>query len=219
MRTITNIFPAYGGYILLMFLGANFMNIVLMLLSLSKNYPIPAQEIIDPTICHIQYIILSMPACIAVRELSSITNYLLPATMLRKYLTAVGAAFTFIICSLLFLYVIDGIGAALEHALSLKTDIHIGRYINFLCERTGGFSSLFLTIGINVFLATLIRDKNTMYGVVIPISLLSDIYAIAPHDYPPILCITFWILGFVLLTASYHIYKRWQPANNGIFMI
>lgn len=219
MRTITNIFPAYGGYILLMFLGANFMNIVLMLLSLSKNDPIPAQEIIDPTICHIQYIILSMPACIAVRELSSITNYLLPATMLRKYLTAVGAAFTFIICSLLFLYVIDGIGAALEHALSLKTDIHIGRYINFLCERTGGFSSLFLTIGINVFLATLIRDKNTMYGVVIPISLLSDIYAIAPHDYPPILCITFWILGFALLTASYHIYKRWQSANNGIFMI
>ena len=159
MNTIKNIFITYGGYILLMFLGANFMYILLMLLSLSRNTPIPDPEIIYPASCYIQYFILSIPACIAVRELSSIGNYQLPATTLRKYLTALGAAFTLIIISLLFSYVIDGIGAALEYVFSLKTDIHIGRYMNFLCERTGGFSCLFLTIATNAFLATLIRNK------------------------------------------------------------
>jgi hypothetical protein len=219
MNTIKNIFITYGGYILLMFLGANFMYILLMLLSLSRNDPIPDPEIIYPASCYIQYFILSIPACIAVRELSSIGNYQLPATTLRKYLTALGAAFTLIIISLLFSYVIDGIGAALEYVFSLKTDIHIGRYMNFLCERTGGFSCLFLTIATNAFLATLIRNKSAMYGVVITINLVSGIYAIAPQDYSPILCIMFWILGFALLIASYHIYKHWQIANSGIFMI
>ena len=219
MNTIKNIFITYGGYILLMFLGANFMYILLMLLSLSRNDPIPDPEIIYPASCYIQYSILSIPACIAVRELSSIGNYQLPATTHRKYLTALGAAFTLIIISLLFSYVIDGIGAALEYVFSLKTDIHIGRYMNFLCERTGGFSCLFLTIATNAFLATLIRNKSAMYGVVITINLVSGIYAIAPQDYSPILCIMFWILGFALLIASYHIYKHWQIANSGIFMI
>lgn len=219
MNTIKNIFITYGGYILLMFLGANFMYILLMLLSLSRNDPIPDPEIIYPASCYIQYFILSIPACIAVRELSSIGNYQLPATTLRKYLTALGAAFTLIIISLLFSYVIDGIGATLEYVFSLKTDIHIGRYMNFLCERTGGFSCLFLTIATNAFLATLIRNKSAMYGVVITINLVSGIYAIAPQDYSPILCIMFWILGFALLIASYHIYKHWQIANSGIFMI
>ena len=219
MNTIKNIFITYGGYILLMFLGANFMYILLMLLSLSRNDPIPDPEIIYPACCYIQYFILLIPACIAVRELSSIGNYQLPATTLRKYLTALGAAFTLIIISLLFSYVIDGIGATLEYVFSLKTDIHIGRYMNFLCERTGGFSCLFLTIATNAFLATLIRNKSAMYGVVITINLVSGIYAIAPQDYSPILCIMFWILGFALLIASYHIYKHWQIANSGIFMI
>ena len=219
MNTIKNIFITYGGYILLMFLGANFMYILLMLLSLSRNTPIPDPELIYPSCCYIQYFILSIPACIAVRELSSIGNYQLPATTLRKYLTALGAAFTLIIISLLFPYVIDGIGAALEYVFSQKTDIHIGRYTNFLCERTGGFSCLFLTIATNAFLATLIRNKSAMYGVVITISLVSGIYAIAPQDYSPILCIMFWILGFALLIASYHIYKHWQIANSGIFII
>jgi hypothetical protein len=190
-----------------------------MLLSLSRNDPIPDPEIIYPASCYIQYFILSIPACISVRELSSIGNYQLPATTLRKYLTALGAAFTLIIISLLFSYVIDGIGAALEYVFSQKADIHIGRYTNFLCERTGGFSCLFLTIATNAFLATLIRNKSAMYGVVITINLVSGIYAIAPQDYSPILCIMFWILGFALLIASYHIYKHWQIANSGIFMI
>ena len=125
MNTIKNIFITYGGYILLMFLGANFMYILLMLLSLSRNTPIPDPELIYPSCCYIQYFILSIPACIAVRELSSIGNYQLPATTLRKYLTALGAAFTLIIISLLFPYVIDGIGAAVEHVFSQKTYIHI----------------------------------------------------------------------------------------------
>jgi len=46
MNTIKNIFITYGGYILLMFLGANFMYILLMLLSLSRNTPIPDPELI-----------------------------------------------------------------------------------------------------------------------------------------------------------------------------
>ena len=127
MNTIKNIFITYGGYILLMFLGANFMYILLMLLSLSRNTPIPDPELIYPSCCYIQYFILSIPACIAVRELSSIGNYQLPATTLRKYLTALGAAFTLIIISLLFPYVM------FSH--KRQTSILVGTRISYVKEQ------------------------------------------------------------------------------------
>lgn len=219
MNTIKNIFRAYRVNIILALLMGQFMNVLDIVLALKSAQDMPDPELIYPANCYIHYFIIVMSACLAVRELASINNHLLPATTLSKYLTAIGAAFTFIVCNLLLCYLIDGIGEGAAQAFSLRNHINIGGYINYLFERTGWFSCMILTIGVNVLLATLIRNKNAMQGAVITISMISSFYAIVPQVHYPIQCITFWTLGIILLIASYHIYKRWEPANNKYFMI
>ena len=167
------------------------------------------------------YVIVSVVSSWAVIKLRSFNNYMLPAPLLHKYFTALGTIVCVAVGCLLFSMAIEYIGSILTVGFPVDKQIEVGGYIGYIYKETRYFTLLFILIGINMILASLIKKKGVCYGCSLVIGYIFHLTIIHLER-----CVTssaqhclFGVCTIVLFTIGYQIYKRWQPANSGLLMI
>ena len=209
-------------YLILMILLSQtwgYMN--LLLIAHYKNQEMAFNEPFAVANMMFFYLIISVTSSWAVIKLRSFNICMLPTSPLRKYLMALGSVVCVAVGCLLYSMLIEYIGSILTVDFSAKMQIEVGGYIGYIYKETRYFTLLFILIGINMILASLIKKKAVCYGCSLVIGYIFHVIVIflercatssAQH------CL-FGVSAIVLFTIGYQIYKRWQPANSGILMI
>ena len=192
----------------------------------------PKEQLMEAVqnMAHVDYIftvIFIILLFVLVSEVASSTlrnrNFnLLPENRDKKFFAAVGmAGACFILISLLSVP-IEAVGH-LFHGGSRFNQIEIGGFLSRICENPDMI--LFSVVGFcaSLFLRTIVRNQ-IIYRVLIfacayfMMGLVVDVH-LAGKEYSAIVCYVSYILPVVLLVASWQIYRRWQIANSGFFMI
>ena len=167
------------------------------------------------------YLIVSYNSVKTVMELRLLNNYQLPASPLRKYLIAIGTTVGLAVACLLFSMAVEYAGSILTTDFPVDKQIEVGGYIGYIFKEMRYFTLMPNLIGVNMILASLVRNKAFCIGFSLGFGyafhwgiILMEKTATTPvHE-----CL-FAAIGVVLLTIGYQIYKRWQPANSGLLMI
>ena len=209
-------------YLILMILLSQtwgYMN--LLLIAHYKNQEIAFNEPLAVANMMFFYLIVSVTSTWAVIKLRSFNICMLPASPFRKYFVALGSVICVAVGCLLFSMAIEYIGSILTVDFPVDKQIEVGGYIGYIYKETRYFTLLFILIGINMILASLIKKKAVCYGCSLIIGYIFHLTIIHLER-----CVTssaqhciFGVSAIVLLTIGYQIYKRWQPANSGILMI
>lgn len=165
----------------------------------------------------ITYFLIASVVSTVAAELRSLTNHLLPASLLRKYATALGMIIIFIVSCLLFSMVVESIGLILTAGSPEAKHFAIGGYIRYVSDTTNGFSFLALFLALAMLVATLVKNKDILMAI--NFGLCGIVIALRAIGFSSVLCSVAWCLAIIVFIASYQIYKRWQPANSGFLMI
>ena len=193
-------------------------------LSLIAYYNRPELALNEPSavVCMLFfYLIVSYNSVRTVMELRLFNNYQLPASLLHKYLIALGTIVGLAVACLLFSMAVEYVGSLLTADFPVDKQIKVGGYISYIYRETCHFSFLIFLIGVNMILASLIRNKAFCIGFSLGFGYafhLTFIY-MERVNITPVQCCLFAVIGIVLLIIAYQIYKRWQPANSGLLMI
>lgn len=167
------------------------------------------------------YLIVSYNSVRTVMELRLFNNYQLPASLLHKYLIALGTTVGLVIACLLFSMAVEYAGSILTTDYPVDKQIEVGGYIGYIFRETRYFTLMPILIGVNMILALLVRNKTFCFlfsgawGYVFHLNIIH----LEKVTTTPIQECLFAAIGIVLLTIGYQIYKRWQPANSGLLMI
>ena len=207
--------------ILMILLSQTWGYLNLLLIAHYKNQELAFNEPFAVANMCFFYVIVSVVSSWAVIKLRPLNNYLLPAPPLRKYLMALGSIVCVTVGCLLFSMAIEYIGSILTVDFPVDKQIEVGGYIGYIYKETRYFTLLFILIGVNMILASLIKKKGVCYGCSLVIGYifhLTIIYLERCETTSAQHCL-FGICAIVLFTIGYQIYKRWQPANSGLLMI
>ena len=222
MNTIKNIIHSYRGYLFLASLASQFFGIFNLISIASEGTP----AVNDSNMCavidvYILCFIISFVVSFGIAELRSLTSSMLPASLQRKYATAFATIIFAIVTCLLFSMAIECVGLLLTAGSDQAACFAIGGYIRYISEETGGFSILAFLTTFEMFISTLIKNKNLHLGINMFMSGIFWVTIILLQliEIPHTLFYVFGVLSIVFLIASYQTYKRWQPANSGFLMI
>ena len=222
MNTIKNIIHSYRGYLFLASLASQFFGIFNLISIASEGTP----AVNDSNMCavidvYILCFIISFVVSYVIAELRSLTSCMLPASLQRKYATAFATIIFAIVTCLLFSMAIECVGLLLTAGSDQAACFAIGGYIRYISEETGGFSILAFLTTFEMFISTLIKNKNLHLGINMFMSGIFWVTIILLQliEIPHTLFYVFGVLSIVFLIASYQTYKRWQPANSGFLMI
>lgn len=147
---------------------------------------------------------------------------LLPENRDKKFFSAVGMAGVCFILILLLSVPIEAVGHLIQGG-SRFNQIEVGGFLNRICENPDMI--LFAVIGFcaSLFLRIAVRNK-IIYRVFIFVcayfmmNMVLDVH-MGGKEYPAIVSYVSYVLPVVLLVASWQIYRRWQIANSGFFMV
>ena len=222
MNTIKNIIHSYRGYLFLASLASQFFGIFNLISIASEGTP----AVNDSNMCavidvYILCFIISFVVSYVIAELRSLTSCMLPASLQRKYATAFATIIFAIVTCLLFSMAVECVGLLLTAGSDQAACFAIGGYIRYISEETGGFSILAFLTTFEMFISTLIKNKNLHLGINMFMSGIFWVTIILLQliEIPHTLFYVFGVLSIVFLIASYQTYKRWQPANSGFLMI
>ena len=167
------------------------------------------------------YLIVSYNSVRTVMELRLFNNYQLPASLLHKYLIALGTTVGLVIACLLFSMAVEYAGSILTTDFPVDKQIEVGGYIGYIFRETRYFTLMPILIGVNMILTSLVRNKAFCIGFSLGFGYAFHwgIIIMERTATTPVPECLFAAIGIVLLTIGYQIYKRWQPANSGLLMI
>ena len=152
--------------------------------------------------------------------------YLLPTSRRTKFFMPLGIAFLIIIATCLLTIPIEAVVHLFTMSNAPEQQIVIGGFLKCgFTHNTPIFISLVIACA-SVFLHSLVQNK-----IIIPCIVFASVFAITTYApqwmeymiFSPAMS-TNAIIGCLassalLIAASYQLFKRWQPANDGIFRI
>ena len=150
-------------------------------------------------------------------------NYsLLPEKEGSKFIYAIAISYAYTIGMLLISVPIEGLFQLLSSLDILKNDIETGYWLRRIYLHPNRSSSFLAFSSFYIFLRALIR-KKFVYRILICLCAIVHWFipvglGLGISSEPEVTCI-FAFLSPVLLIASWQLYKRWQLANSGFFMI
>ena len=153
--------------------------------------------------------------------------YLLPASRTTKFFMPLGIAFLTIIASCLLTVPIEAVAHLFTMGNAPEEQIVIGGFLkNSFTHNTAIFISLVINCAFT-FLHSLARNKIIIPSILIVILFAlmnyaphwSDYFLLAPTMMSTIAIIKCLAISAIFIAATYLIFKRWQPANDGLFRI
>ena len=152
--------------------------------------------------------------------------YLLPTSKRTKFFMPLGIAFLTIIATCLLTIPIEAVAHLFTMSNAPEQQIVIGGFLkNSFTHNSAIFFSLVIGCAF-VFIQSLIRNKIIMisFTLATTIVIMNQMSYVGEFLMSPPALSTNAIIGClassaIIIEASYQLYKRWQPANDGIFRI
>jgi len=152
--------------------------------------------------------------------------YLLPTSKRTKFFMPMGIAFLTIVAISLLTIPIEAIAHIFTIGNMVEQQVAIGGFLKYSFNNN---AMIFIAIVIacaSTFVHSLVRN-NLVIGLILgPLVMATFIFTPVYFDYllSPRALSTNAIIGclassILLIAASYQLFKRWQPANSGIFRV
>ena len=152
--------------------------------------------------------------------------YLLPTSKSTKFSMPMGIAFLTIVAICLLTIPIEAIAHIFTIGNMVEQQIAIGGFLKYSFNNN---SMIFIAIVLScasTFVYSLVRSKQVMGLTIAPLVMATFLFTPVYFDYllSPRALSTNAIIGclassVLLIAASYQLFKRWQPANSGIFRV
>lgn len=152
--------------------------------------------------------------------------YLLPTSKRTKFFMPLGIVFLTIVAICLLTIPIEAIAHIFTIGNMVEQQVAIGGFLKYSFNNN---SMIFIAIVIacaSIFVYSLVRSKQVIGLTIAPLVMATFLFTPVYTDYllSPramstngiIVCLASSIL---LIAASYQLFKRWQPANSGIFRV
>ena len=152
--------------------------------------------------------------------------YLLPISKRTKFFMPMGIAFLTIVAICLLTIPIEAIAHIFTIGNMVEQQVAIGGFLKYSFNNN---AMIFIAIVIacaSIFVYSLVRSKQVIGLTIVPLVMATFLFTPEFADYllSPramstngiIVCLASSIL---LIAASYQLFKRWQPANSGIFRV
>lgn len=154
---------------------------------------------------------------------------LLPVSMLNKYMIIVISALVMFLSAMLVSLPLEMIGNLLTTSYSPDRQIVIGGMIKYFGQ-SGIINVLLAELSLGLFSGLLFRNN---FGAFIPLFFVSGVIGYVFGSYiavlhggtfhvlsvPMSVSVICLFLTIAFLILGYQVFKRWQLANNGVFMI
>ena len=154
---------------------------------------------------------------------------LLPISMLNKYMIIVMSALFMFLSAMLVSLPLEMIGSLLTTSYSPDRQIAVGGMIKYF-GHSGIINVLLAELSLGLFSGLLFRNN---YGAAMPLLIFSSVIGYVYGSYMAVLhggtfhilsvpmsvSIICLLLTIAFLILGYQVFKRWQLANNGAFMI
>lgn len=152
--------------------------------------------------------------------------YLLPTSKRTKFFMPMGIAFLTIVAISLLTIPIEAIAHIFTIGNMVEQQVAIGGFLKYSFNNN---AMIFIAIVIacaSTFVHSLVRN-NLVIGLILgPLVMATFVFTPVYYDYllSPRALSTNAIIGclassILLIAASYQLFKRWQPANSGIFRV
>ena len=152
--------------------------------------------------------------------------YLLPTSKRTKFFMPLGIVFLTLVAICLLTIPIEAIAHIFTIGNMVEQQVAIGGFLKYSFNNN---AMIFIAIVIacaSIFVYSLVRSKQVIGLTIVPLVMATSLFTPAFTDYllSPramstngiIVCLASSIL---LIAASYQLFKRWQPANSGIFRV
>ena len=152
--------------------------------------------------------------------------YLLPTSKSTKFFMPMGIAFLTIVAICLLTIPIEAIAHIFTIGNMMEQQVAIGGFLKYSFNNN---AMIFIAIVIacaSIFVYSLVRSKQVIGLTIVPLVMATFLFTPEFADYllSPramstngiIVCLASSVL---LIAASYQLFKRWQPANSGIFRV
>ena len=152
--------------------------------------------------------------------------YLLPTSKRTKFFMPLGIVFLTLVAICLLTIPIEAIAHIFTIGNMVEQQVAIGGFLKYSFNNN---SMIFIAIVIacaSTFVYSLVRSKQVIGLTIAPLVMATFLFTPVYFDYllSPRTLSTNAIIGclassILLIAASYQLFKRWQPANSGIFRV
>ena len=152
--------------------------------------------------------------------------YLLPTSKSTKFFMPMGIAFLTIVAICLLTIPIEAIAHIFTIGNMVEQQVAIGGFLKYSFKNN---SMVFIAIVLScasTFVHSLVRNNLVIGLTIAPLVMATFLFTPVYFDYllSPRALSTNAIIGclassILLIAASYQLFKRWQPANSGIFRV
>ena len=207
-------------YMVLMPMGLFIVLIILQIIRPSHLHEI------NKITCFLYFLLFSLFSNICTRLYDKKPLYLLPTSRRTKFFMPLGIAFLTIIATCLLTIPIEAVAHLFTMSNAPEQQIVIGGFLkNSFTHNSAIFFSLVIGCAF-VFIQSLVRNKIIMISftlatTIVIMNQMSYVgeFLMSPPALSTIAIIKCLAISAIFIAASYLIFKRWQPANDGIFRV
>ena len=152
--------------------------------------------------------------------------YLLPTSKSTKFFMPMGIAFLTIVAICLLTIPIEAIAHIFTIGNMVEQQVAIGGFLKYSFNNNAMIFIAIVLSCASTFVYSLVRSKQVIGLTIAPLVMATFLFTPEFADYllspramstnGVIVCLASSIL---LIAASYQLFKRWQPANSGIFRV
>ena len=152
--------------------------------------------------------------------------YLLPTSKRTKFFMPLGIVFLTLVAICLLTIPIEAIAHIFTIGNMVEQQVAIGGFLKYSFKNNSMIFIAIVIVCASTFVHSLVRN-NLVIGLILgPLVMATFIFTPVYFDYllSPRTLSTNAIIGclassILLIAASYQLFKRWQPANSGIFRV
>ena len=152
--------------------------------------------------------------------------YLLPTSKSTKFFMPMGIAFLTIVAICLLTIPIEAIAHIFTIGNMVEQQVAIGGFLKYSFNNNAMIFIAIVLSCASTFVYSLVRNKQVIGLTIAPLVMATFLFTPVYFDYllSPRALSTNAIIGclassILLIAASYQLFKRWQPANSGIFRV
>ena len=152
--------------------------------------------------------------------------YLLPTSKSTKFFMPLGIVFLTIVAICLLTIPIEAIAHIFTIGNMVEQQVAIGGFLKYSFNNNAMIFIAIVLSCASTFVYSLVRSKQVMGLTIAPLVMATFLFTPVYFDYllSPRALSTKALIGclassILLIAASYQLFKRWQPANSGIFRV
>ena len=145
------------------------------------------------------------------------TLYQLPMSQRMKFFVPQAMVLICLIITCLMSILIEGAA----QILAPEYKVHAGDFLKNIFAYNGNFIIFPVVYSLALFISSLLRKGTEVIGALFGfgIAICAILTSFEPRHFPAIVIVGCLVGTLLLIFASYQLYKRWQPANDGFLRI